>query len=104
DAMAIRAAHSIADFAEKQGISQERIMPTMMDSDLFPNVAADVAMQAIQDGVARKNRTWQEVYNIASKDIQETHELVELFQEKGYIRQFPEEMVNDIIKQVCAEL
>ena len=104
DAMAIRAAHSIADYAEKQGLTPDRIMPTMMDSDLFPHVAADVAMQAIQDGVARKTRTWQEVFDIAQHDINETHTLVDLFQEKGFIRPFPEEMVKDIIRQVCAEV
>ncbi|MCQ2284437.1 MAG: NADP-dependent malic enzyme [Bacteroidales bacterium] len=104
DSMAICAAHSIADYAERQGISADHIMPTMMDSDLFPTVAADVAMQAIKDGVARKTRTWQEVRDIAAKDIAETHQLVQYFQNEGFIREFPEEEIRNIVRTVCDEV
>lgn len=104
DSMAICAAHSIANYAERQGITADHIMPTMMDDDLFPNVAADVAMQAIKDGVARKTRTWQEVYDIAKKDIDETHTITHLLEKEGFIQQFPEETIREIVNQVCAEL
>jgi len=76
----------------------------MMDSELFPNVAADVAMQAMKDGVARKQRTWQEVYDIAKHDIDETHAIVEQFEQDGVIRQFPEEEIRKIIREVCDQL
>ena len=104
DSMAICAAHSIAKYAENQGITAEHIMPTMMDSDLFPTVAADVAMQAMADGVARKQRTWQEVYDIAKHDIDETHAIVQQFESNGVIPEFPEEEIRNIIRQVCSEL
>jgi malate dehydrogenase (oxaloacetate-decarboxylating) len=104
DSMAIRAAHSIADFAERQGLSVDHIMPTMMDNDLFPTVAADVAMQAIADGVARKQRTWQEVYDLAKKDIDETHRIVEQFENDGTIQPFPEEEIRKVVAQVCKEV
>ena len=76
----------------------------MMDSDLFPTVAADVAMQAMADGVARKQRTWQEVYDIAKHDIDETHAIVQQFETNGVIPEFPEEEIRNIIRQVCSEL
>lgn len=104
DTMAIRAAHSIADFAERKGIDANHIMPTMMDSDLFPVVAADVAMQAIEDGVARKQRSWQEVHDIAAHDIAETHRIVDYFQNEGIIRNFPEEEIQNIIRTVCDQV
>lgn len=104
DRMAIRAAHSIAEYAEKKGISADCIMPTMMDSDLFPHVASDVAVQAIQDGVARKQRTADEVYAIAKQDIEEAHAIVKHFEEHGIIRRFPEEKIREIVQQVCTEL
>lgn len=104
DSMAICAAHSIADYAERQGITSERIMPTMMDTDMFPIVAADVAMQAIKDGVARKERTWEEVRDIATKDIDETHRLVEYFEKEGFISEFPAEEIRNIVKTVCEEV
>lgn len=105
DNMAICAAHSIANYAEeKLGISADKIMPTMMDTDMFPAVAADVAMQAIKEGVARKQRTWQEVYDIAKKDIEETHQLVDYFQKEGYIQEFPAEEIENLMKAVCNEV
>ncbi|HMA62799.1 MAG TPA: NADP-dependent malic enzyme, partial [bacterium] len=49
DNMAIAAAHSLADYAEKRGIGPDNIVPTMDEADVFPHEAADVAMQAIED-------------------------------------------------------
>jgi malate dehydrogenase (oxaloacetate-decarboxylating) len=51
DNMAIAAARTIADFAKKQRISSERIVPTMDQWELYPEIAAAVAAQAIEDGV-----------------------------------------------------
>ncbi len=47
DGMAIRCAHSIADFAEKRGISPDNIIANMEETEVFAVEAADVAMQAI---------------------------------------------------------
>jgi malate dehydrogenase (oxaloacetate-decarboxylating) len=104
DEMAICAAHSIADYAERQGINTEHIMPTMMDTDMFPTVAADVAMCAIQQGVARKQRTWQEVYDIATHDITETRRIVEDMQQQGIISTFPVEEIKSLMQAVCEEV
>ncbi|MBR4135677.1 MAG: NADP-dependent malic enzyme [Bacteroidales bacterium] len=104
DEMAICAAHSIADYAERQGINTEHIMPTMMDTDMFPTVAADVAMKAISQGVARKQRTWQEVYDIATHDIAETRRIVDDMQKEGIIPTFPAEEIKNIMREVCEEV
>ena len=101
DGMAIKAAHSIADFAKKRGISKENIIPNMMETELFPHVAADVAMQAIEDQVARINLSWEEVFHKAKKDIENSHAIVQLLQQEGYIEEFPEEKITEIIKKVC---
>jgi malate dehydrogenase (oxaloacetate-decarboxylating) len=53
DEMAIAAAHAVANFAEKRGINPDYIMPTMEETEVFAREAADVAVQAIKDGVAR---------------------------------------------------
>ncbi len=59
DEMAIAAAHSVADFAaKKKGINPDYIMPTMDETEVFAQEAADVAMQAIKDGVARVKVDW----------------------------------------------
>lgn len=100
DTMAIRAAHSIAEFAEQRGISVDNIMPNMMEWELFPKVAADVAMQAIKEGVALKNLTWDEVYQEAKKDIMETREITQMLQDKGYIAPITDYDVCSIMNKV----
>jgi len=104
DGMAICAAHSIAEFAEKRGIHIENIMPNMLEWELFPKVAADVAMQAIKEGVALKKLSWQQVYETAKNDIRHAQELTKLLQEKGYIKSFDESMIKEVVQEVAEEI
>ncbi|PKN80912.1 MAG: malate dehydrogenase [Candidatus Cloacimonetes bacterium HGW-Cloacimonetes-1] len=85
DNMAIRAAHSLADFAEARGITPDNIVPTMDEAEVFPREAADVAMQAIADGVARVNMTWQEAFDIASQDIMAARQMTKSLMQQGFI-------------------
>jgi malate dehydrogenase (oxaloacetate-decarboxylating) len=100
DNMAIRAAHSIAEFAQSRGISPDNIMPNMLESELFPTVAAEVAMQAIQDGVALNIKSKSEVYLTAKQDIEESHAITRFLQENGFIKEFPEEIILNVVKKV----
>jgi malate dehydrogenase (oxaloacetate-decarboxylating) len=86
DEMAIAAAHSVANFAEKKGIDPDYIMPTMQETEVFAVEAADVAMQAIKDGVARIELTWDEVYKTTLADIQEARAAIDLLQDNGFIQ------------------
>jgi malate dehydrogenase (oxaloacetate-decarboxylating) len=104
DGMAICAAHSIAKFAENRGIHTDNIMPNMLEWELFPKVAADVAMQAIKERVALKNLTWKQVYEAAKSDIQEAQELTKLLQKKGFIKPIEESVIRKVIHEVIEEL
>jgi malate dehydrogenase (oxaloacetate-decarboxylating) len=96
DAMAIRASHSLADFAEKKkGFDSEHIMPTMEDSEVFAEQAADVAMKAIEEGVARVKMTRGEVYEAAMADIRESRALFQMAMEKDFIKRPPQTMLKD---------
>lgn len=96
DGMAIRAAHSLADFAEKKkGFDTEHIMPTMDDAAVFAEEAADVAMQAVKEGVARITMTRDEVYKIAMQDIELSRSLTQEMMKKGFIQEPPQEMLQD---------
>ena len=98
DGMAIRAAHSLADFAEKKtGFDTEHIMPTMDDSAVFSEEAADVAMQAIKEGVARVQMTREEVYNIAAADIKQSRELFQMAMDKKFIPKPPQAMLKEAL-------
>jgi malate dehydrogenase (oxaloacetate-decarboxylating) len=51
DGMAIRCAHAIADFSEKRGIKPDNIIATTEETEVFAQAAADVAQQALKEGV-----------------------------------------------------
>jgi malate dehydrogenase (oxaloacetate-decarboxylating) len=95
--MAITAAHSLANYAEKRGINPENITPTMEEADVFPVEAADVAMQAIKDGVARHKVTWEEAYNIAKKDIEYSRSLTKSLCDTDFINNPPDGMLDDAL-------
>lgn len=98
DTMAICASHSIADFAEKKGIDPDHIMPTMDDSGVFIEQAANVAMQAIKDGVARVKLTREEVYNTAKADIELTHKMYQSLMDNDFIKKPAQSMLTDALK------
>ena len=98
DNMAIRAAHSLADYAEKRGIDPNNIVPKMDEADVFPVESADVAMQAIKDGVARIEMTWQEAYDIAFKDIKYARDMTNKLTELEFIQPPKQEMLDESVK------
>lgn len=98
DNMAVAAAHSLAKFAEQKGIHPEYIVPTMDEADVFAHEAADVAMQAIADGVARIIMTREEVYQIAKKEIEHARNMTHALIENGFIEQPPAEMIENAFK------
>ncbi len=97
DNMAIAAAYSLAKFAEKRGINPENITATMDEAGVFAYEAADVAMQAIKDGVARVDMTWQEAYDKADKDINYSREMVHKMIEDGFIKTPDQSMLQEAL-------
>jgi malate dehydrogenase (oxaloacetate-decarboxylating) len=102
DGMAIRAAHSIADYAERGGIHPERVMPTMEDEGLFSEEAADVAEQAVREGVARKETPRAEVLSRARADIEEARAATRLLMERGLIPRPDEAMLASCLEEAVA--
>jgi malate dehydrogenase (oxaloacetate-decarboxylating) len=94
DGMAIRCAHSIAEFSENRGIRADNIVATMEETDVFAREAADVARQAIDEGVARVDLSWDEVYNRAKADIAAARTLVEDMRRLGHVKEPPAEMLE----------
>lgn len=94
DEMAIVAARSLAGFAEKRGIHPDNIIPTMEEAGVFPCEAADVAMQAVKEGLARENLTRDEAFSIAEKGIRESRDLVHLMLKEDFIKTPPQEMLQ----------
>jgi malate dehydrogenase (oxaloacetate-decarboxylating) len=104
DSMAIRCARSIAGFSERRGISPDNIIATMEETGVFAQEAADVAVAAVNEGLARVNRGWEEVYNQARSDIDAARALVKSMEESGAIRRPPPELLEDVLRKTLAEL
>jgi malate dehydrogenase (oxaloacetate-decarboxylating) len=95
DGMAIRCAHSIADFAEKRGITPDNITARMDESEVFAIQAADVSQKAIEEGVARVALSWQEAYDRATADIAASRGLTEDLMRLGHIKEPPLSMLHE---------
>lgn len=98
DTMAIAAAHSLANYAKKRGINPDNIVPTMDEADVFPVEAADVAVQAVKDGVARKPLSWDEAFRIAKEDIHYSRSMASSLHENGFIQDPPAEMLEEALE------
>ncbi|MDR3336388.1 MAG: NADP-dependent malic enzyme [Treponema sp.] len=99
DGMAIRCAYSIAEFSEQRGISPDNIIANMEETDVFAREAADVAQEAVREGVARLNLSWDEVYRKAKADILATRGLVEDMRKLGHIAEPPGELLESALKK-----
>jgi len=97
DGMAIRCAHSIADFAQARGISPDDITSRMDETEVFAIEAADVADQAVKEGVAREAVTWQAVHDEALAGILASRKLTEDLIRLGHIAEPPQSMLDEAL-------
>lgn len=104
DEMAIAASYAVANFAEKKGLSPDYIMPTMDETEVFAHEAADVAMTAIKNGVARLTPTWQEVYDKTLKDILEARAQLDLMMEHGHVKKPDIKLLEDALAVAIAKV
>jgi len=104
DGMAIRCAHSIADFSEKRGINPDNIIANMDETEVFAREAADVAMQAISEGVARIKYSWDDVYKHAKADIAAARSILEGLKRLGHIIEPPAELMEIALSKAIAEV
>ncbi|HSK10591.1 MAG TPA: NADP-dependent malic enzyme [Vicinamibacterales bacterium] len=86
DEMAIAGAYAVANFAEKKGINPEYITPTMDETEVFAEEAADVAMTAIKNGVARTELDRDTVYQRTLHDIKQAREMIGVLMRDDFIR------------------
>jgi malate dehydrogenase (oxaloacetate-decarboxylating) len=91
DEMCIAASEELARFAEEKGLSEQRILPTINDWEVFPREAAAVGLKAIEQGVARKKINQEELMAKASKIIRRAQQETRTLMEHGVIPSSPAE-------------
>ena len=85
DEMAIAAAYAIAETAQKKGISEDYIVPTMMETEVFINEAVAVGMKAIEQGIARRVLTEDELREEAEMKIRHAQQETKILMDAGHI-------------------
>ena len=90
DEMCIAAAYELAKCAEDRGISEDYIIPTMGEWEVFIREAVAVAMKAIEQGVAREKLNREELTQRAEKMIRQSREATALLMKSGLIPPAPE--------------
>ena len=88
--MCIAAAYELARYAEDRGISEEYIIPTMEDWEVFVREAVAVGLKAIEQGIAREKLSREELTKRAEKVIKESRETVATLMEAGLILPMPQ--------------
>jgi malate dehydrogenase (oxaloacetate-decarboxylating) len=91
DEMCVASASELAKYAEDKGLSKDYIIPTMSEWEIYPRQAVETGLKAIEQGVARKKLSRQELYENAEKLINRTQKLVKLLMKEGFIEAPPPE-------------
>jgi malate dehydrogenase (oxaloacetate-decarboxylating) len=90
DPMVIDAATELAAFAREKGISKNYIIPTMVQWEVYPRVAAAVGQAAIREGQARRKLSRKESLSVATEMIEHSRKIMNILRRNGIIRDPPE--------------
>ena len=85
DEMCIAAAYAIADYAERKGIHEDYIMPTMGETDVFIEEALAVGLKAMEQGIARRKISKQELRIEVSSNLERAKKITKLLMKEKII-------------------
>ena len=88
DEMCLAAATELARCAEDKGLSEDYLLPTMDEWEVFPREAVAVAKKAMEQGVARLKLDGKGAFAMAEQKIRRARDEVGVLMEKGIIRPY----------------
>jgi malate dehydrogenase (oxaloacetate-decarboxylating) len=89
DEMCIAAANELAQTAVDKGLHEEHLIPTMDEWEVFPREAVAVGLKAIEQGIALKKASRDELFKQASEVIKRAREQTQILMDKGIIAPYP---------------
>jgi malate dehydrogenase (oxaloacetate-decarboxylating) len=104
DTMAVGCAHSIAEYTRETGLSSERIVPSMSDTEVFAREAADITQIAAAEGVARISLSREDAYTKAFNDILLARKSSQALAESGCIPDLPPDLLRRAFDKTVAEI
>lgn len=90
DEMCIAAAMELAKYAEQKGLSDDYVIPSMEEWEVYPLEAAAVGLKAIEQGVAKIKLTREELIKSATELILRSRKATKLAMDNGIIAPAPE--------------
>jgi malate dehydrogenase (oxaloacetate-decarboxylating) len=90
DEMCFAAAKALADHVGDR-LDEEQILPTMDDWEVFPREAAAVAMKAQEQGVAKLQLSYDELFDQARRIIKRSRDLTHMMMDQEFIETPAEE-------------
>lgn len=90
DEMCFAAAEALADSIGDK-LDEDHLLPTMDDWEVFAKEAAAVGMKAQEQGVAKLEKTYDELLESALKVIKRSQDLTSLMEKEGFIPPAPED-------------
>jgi malate dehydrogenase (oxaloacetate-decarboxylating) len=90
DTMVIAAAKELAKHAKDKGLTNEHILPTMVEWEVYPQVAATVGDMAVRGGHARKKLSRDELLQTAMEMIGRARKTMDALRKSGVILEPPE--------------
>ena len=91
DEMCVAAAYALANYAERKGLREDYILPTMEEWEVYVEEAVACALKSIEQGVARVKLSRDELWERASRIIGEARRSLEALWKAGLIRPPPSE-------------
>jgi len=85
DEMCIEAARELARTAEDKGLTEDYIIPSMDEWEVFPREAAAVGSKAIEQAIAEKIMTKEELYKTAESIIKKARDETKMLMQAGFI-------------------
>jgi malate dehydrogenase (oxaloacetate-decarboxylating) len=76
----------LAKTAEDKGLSEDYIIPSMDEWEVFPREAAAVGSKAVEQGIAEKIMTREELYKTAESIIKKAREETKMLMGEGFIK------------------
>jgi malate dehydrogenase (oxaloacetate-decarboxylating) len=90
DEMCFAAAKALADHVGDR-LDEQQILPTMDDWEVFPREAAAVAMKAQEQGVAKLQLSYDELFDQARRIIKRSRDLTHMMMDQEFIETPAEE-------------
>ena len=86
DEMGVVASYALAKYAEKKGLTEDYILPTMDDWEVYPYEAAAVGAKAIEQGVARLKMSRDKLLAKATDIIKTAREQTHCLMKHGFTK------------------